>query len=152
MKSNKGVTLTSLIIYVIGLIVLLGIMSNWVGYFKKNVNDIVIQDSAEEQYSRFLSYISKDTNAENLLVIKAGYELEEYKEYIIFKYKDGTEHQYIYQNKAIYYIDKENNKKILLCNNVLMNASEFFDYENGRIKLDFKIDNENYTTILNINI
>ena len=137
---------------------MLGILSNFVGYFNKNVNDIVIMDNTEEQYSRFLSYISNDTNAKNLSLVNAGYtdknEYNDENEYIIFKYKDGTIHQYIYQNNNIYYLNVDNNnmKKILLCEKVSMYSSDFFDYEDGKLNLDFSIGKERYSTTLNISI
>ena len=105
MKSNRGVTLTSLIIYIIVLILVIGIMNNFLNYFNKNVNEITIKESSNEQYARFMSYFTKDINSEDLVFIKTGD--EESKEYIIFKLKGNLEHQYIYANNCIYYINKE---------------------------------------------
>ena len=72
MKSNRGVTLTSLVIYIIGLtivITLMGIISN---YFYRNINDVTIKQNADEQYSRFLAYLTKDANSDNLIHVQVG--------------------------------------------------------------------------------
>ena len=60
MKSNRGVTLTSLVIYIIGLVIVITLMSNFSGYFYKNLSEVTIKQNADEQYSKFLSYITKD--------------------------------------------------------------------------------------------
>ena len=100
MKSNRGVTLTSLVIYIIGLVIIIALMSNFSGYFYKNLSEVTIKQNADEQYSKFLSYITKDANADNLTYVKSG---AEGKDCIIFVFSDGTEHQYIHQNQIYYH-------------------------------------------------
>ena len=102
MKSNKGVTLTSLVIYVVGLVIIVGLMSTFNGYFNKNLNEVVIKQNSQEQYSKFLSYLTKDVNSENLIYVKSGVNSQDC---IIFKFNNGEEHQYIYQNDSIYYLN-----------------------------------------------
>ena len=154
MRSNRAITLTSLIIYVIGLIIIVGMLNNFIHYFNKNINNIVISENAKEQYSSFLSYISKDTNSEDLLVVRSSDEHED-DDYVIFKFKDGTEHQYIYANDNIYYIniiEEEIDKKILLCGDVSIELDKAFDYYMGTLYIDFDIGKENFSATLNINI
>lgn len=153
MRSNRAITLTSLIIYIIGVIIFVAILSNMVGYFNKNINTIVIDENSKEQYSNFLSYISKDTNSEDLVIVKSSDENSE-DDYVIFKFEDGTEHQYICANDNIYYINIEenNNKKILLCEDVLVELDKAFDYYDGSLYIDFDIGKENFSTTLNVNI
>ena len=154
MKSNKGITLIALIIYIITLIIMVGIMANFVAYFNKNVNYIVINDNSEEQYNRFLSFISNDANSNELLMVKSGYDKQNDKDYIIFSY-NNIQHQYIFTNRNIYYIEKDNintTKKVLLCKNVFMNSDKFFNYDEGVLRLNFSIDNDNYSSTLKINV
>ena len=62
MRSNKGITLTSLIIYVIGLTIVIALMGTFNGYFYRNVKTLTIKQNVDEEYSKFLSYITKDVN------------------------------------------------------------------------------------------
>ena len=110
MKSNRGVTLTSLIIYIIGLVIVIALMANLSGYFFKNLSNVTMKQSVEEQYSNFLSYITKDANSNNLINVQSSLEG---KDCIIFQFDDETEHQYIVQDENLYFISIEgaNEKK-----------------------------------------
>lgn len=149
MKSNRGVTLTSLVIYIIGLVIIIALMSNFSGVFYKNLSEVTIRQNAEEQYSKFLAYITKDVNAENLTYVKSG---AEGKDCIIFVFSDGIEHQYIRQNKNIYFINAEdqNNKKIVLCENISVSTSNAFNYTDKKLDINFSISNSSFSTTLNV--
>ena len=147
MKSNRGVTLTSLVIYIIGLtivITLMGIISN---YFYRNINEVTIKQNADEQYSRFLAYLTKDANSDNLIYAQAGINDEEN---VVFKFNNQVEHQYILKDGNIYYINIENNneKKIILCENV--SSSDVFSYSNNKLDINLTIKDKNFSTSLNI--
>jgi len=55
MRNNKGVTLTSLIIYVIGMVIVVGIISTLTSFFYKNINIEGISDNGSTQYTKFSS-------------------------------------------------------------------------------------------------
>lgn len=63
MKSNKGMTIISLLIYIIVLTVVIGTMSMIIKYFYKNMNETIISSDTSDQYSRFIAYISSDINS-----------------------------------------------------------------------------------------
>ncbi len=63
MKSNRGITLISLIIYVIVLSVVIGTTSMLIKYFYANTEDTVISSKTANQYSRFVAYITDDVNS-----------------------------------------------------------------------------------------
>ncbi len=63
MKSNKGMTLISLLIYLIVLFVVIGTMSLIIKYFYENMDETVISSDTSDQYSRFIAYISSDINS-----------------------------------------------------------------------------------------
>ncbi len=151
MKSNKGVTLTSLVIYIVGLIIVIALMANFSGYFYKNLQDTTISQNADEQYSRFLSYITKDANSESLTYVKCGSGGEDW---IVFKFKDGTEHQYIRQDQNIYYINVENQneKKIVLCERVSVSTTNAFSYANKKLDINFSISDAQFSTTLSVNM
>ena len=152
MKSNKGITLVSLVIYVIGLMIIITLMSLFSGYFFKNTNQMTIQENEYEQYLRLISYITKDTNADNLAFVKTANNSN--VRYAIFKYKNGQEHQYIFTNGVVYFVNIDSqtgsaNKKITLCPSV---SNAIFDYYDKKIDISIRKDAENYRTTLNVNI
>jgi len=147
LKSNKGVTLLSLVVYVIVLMIVIALLSNFSGYFFKNVNLIAIKEASDEQYTRFLAYVAKDVNQNDINFVKTSSNNEEC--YIIFKFENNKEHQYLYKNKTIYYLDKNKVKKIALCDNV---DSCDFNY-NDSIKvltLNVNINNKEYSKNFNV--
>ena len=152
MKSNKGITLTSLLIYVIGLVIILTIVSTLTGYFTKNVNDITVKNITEEQHTRFIAYVTKDVNSDNVSYIKTQ---STNKDYFIIYFEDGTEHQYVLSNGIIYYIALENDtvtKKIAICNKVTSVSENVFTYENNTLNYSFKIDDKEFSGSFNINL
>ena len=153
MKSNKGVTLTSLIIYVIGLMVILGIMNSFLRYFNNNVKEITIKEDSNEQYAKLSSYLIKDLNSELLEFIKVSSEEEE-GDYIILKFKNNIEHQYVKVQDCIYFLNTgtENRKKILLCKNVEEVTTKLFKYENNNLKINLRIMDEEFSNNLSVTI
>lgn len=149
LKSCKGITLTSLVIYVIVLMVVIALMSGFSGYFNKNINQITIKEESNEQFTRFLAYLTKDINNENINFAKTGQEND--IEYIIIKFEENEEHQYLYKKDSIYYINEAKNKKIRICNNV--NSCDFeYDNTNKILTVNIVINNEEYSKSLNVNI
>ena len=147
-KSNKGITLTSLVIYVIVLMIVIALFSSFSRYFYKNVNQIAIKEENNEQYTRFLAYLTKDINQKDITFVKTGSNDGEC--YIIFKYENNIEHQYLYKNKTIYYINTNKIKKIVLCDNV--NSCEFnYDDSTKTLTLNLNIEDKQYRKTFNIN-
>ena len=66
MKSNRGITLISLIIYVIVLSIVIGTTSMLIKYFYANTEDTVISSKTANQYSRFVAYITDDVNSRKI--------------------------------------------------------------------------------------
>ena len=63
MKSNKGITIITLIIYVIVLTIVIGTASMLMRYFYRNTDETIISKNSTSQYSRFLTYITDDINS-----------------------------------------------------------------------------------------
>ncbi len=63
MKSNKGITMISLIIYVIVLSVVIGTTSMLIKYFYNNTQETVVSKKTANQYSRFIAYLTDDINS-----------------------------------------------------------------------------------------
>ena len=141
LKSNKGITLTSLIIYLIIIVFVSGTASTMLGYFYKNSDQMIASNLTKEQYTRFLSFISKDVNSKDVVSCSVANGTT-----LTFNYPDNKKHEYIYQNKAIYYSnpDPTNKKKILLCRDVSENGTDVFQSSGEQIQISVVIGNEQF--------
>ena len=68
MKSNKGITLTSLIIYVIGLTIMVATIATLTTFFYKNIDAGDINNDTT-QYTKFSSVFSNEINRKNNRVL-----------------------------------------------------------------------------------
>ena len=62
MKKEKGVTLISVIVYVIGLLIVVGVISTLTGFFYKNVNINTDNTEITKQFTKFNSYFTSEIN------------------------------------------------------------------------------------------
>lgn len=140
LKQEKGVTLTSLCIYVLGLIVVIGLMSTFTSYFYKNTNDTVVKSNSGEEYTRFLAYFTKDVNSDTLKNVSTS------TNSITFEFQNGKKHQYTFKNKKIYYVepvDADVQKQIVLCTKVT--SALPFRLDGKKIITNFLIGDEKYS-------
>lgn len=140
MRSNKGITLTSLIIYIIVFTIVIATVASISGYFTKNTDEVVIGADASEQYTRFTTYLTNDINSINFKSIKVG------TDYINITFLDKSSHQYIYNNNKIYYIsEKDGNidKEITLCDKI-DGFSFQYDETNKKLKISITINGISY--------
>ena len=63
MKSNKGITIISLLIYIIVLTIVIGTTSLLIRYFYTNTEETVISKKTTDQYSRLMTYLTDDVNS-----------------------------------------------------------------------------------------
>ena len=54
MKNNKGITLTSLIIYIIGMLIVIATIATLTSFFYKNVNINEIEKVSTEQFAKLI--------------------------------------------------------------------------------------------------
>lgn len=94
LKSEKGITLTSLVIYIIVILIVLGIMATISTFFYSNLN--IVRDSAKyaSEFDKFNSYIVKDVKNNNKVKVDSNIGP------IIFE--DGTTYVYNEKDKGIY--------------------------------------------------
>ena len=151
MKSNKGITLTSLVIYVVGILVVTGIIGTFSKNMYEKVSGMVVKVNEEEQYSKVLSYITKDTNSNNITYIVANVDNNDC---LIIRFLDGKEHQYINKNGYIYFINKDdvNKKKLIICNNVTNKTGNVFSYSNGKIDVNLEINDHMFSSSFNVKV
>ena len=138
MKSEKGVTLTSIMIYVIALTIVVLTVGRIITYFYKNMDTVTSDTDASIAYMSFNSYFTEDINI-------AGNEVLEYSndgnmKYIIFK---ETENQYTFKNGSIY------KEKIKIAKNV--DDCEFsYDQTSITVTVKMKINNHEYSNCYTI--
>lgn len=138
-RNTNGITLTSVIIYVIGMVLVVGIISTLTSFFYKNVN---IEDINNEtaQYTKFSSIFLDEINGENNYVIdcKSIDELEGNVSYIIFA--TGNQYTFMKENNTVY------KNQIKICEGVqTCDFSYKFINSEYVIKIDFKTDNMDRT-------
>lgn len=63
MKSNNGMTIISLIVYIIILSIVIGTTSILIKYFYSNTEETVVSKKTANQYSRFVAYLTDDINS-----------------------------------------------------------------------------------------
>ena len=63
MKSNKGITLVSLVVYVVVLSAIMGSMAVIQKYFYRNMDETIITNKLADQNSRFIAYLTDDVNS-----------------------------------------------------------------------------------------
>ena len=130
MKSEKGVTLTSIMIYVIALTVVVLLIGRIITYFYRNVNNAEENTAANAEYLKFNSYFTDEINIE-------GNEVETCESnYIIFS---QTQNQYTYQNGSIYRGKVKIAKDIEFC-------EFYYNEENKEISVNMKIEDKYYSS------
>ena len=128
--NNKGITVTSLIIYVIGMVIIIGVISTLTTYFYKNIDMGSINDD-NTQYTKFSSMFVEEINKQNNQIIdcKTSEESGMKISYIVFA--SGNQYTFNQQNKSIY------KNKIRICQNV--EDCEFIkNEEENTLKVNFK--------------
>lgn len=132
MKSNKGITLISLIIYIIGLTIILALIATLTSFFNKNISVKDI-NSDTTQYTKFSSIFLEEINNKKNSVIDCKSIIDGVS-YIIFS--SGNQYTFDESSKSIY----KNNIKI--CENVdICDFSYTFVDSTYKIKVNFKTSN-----------
>lgn len=166
MKSNKGVTLISLTIYIILFTIIVAILGSITGYFMKNLDEISVTENSEESFNRVLMFVNNDLNNKDLIYINAGQEKDQddviLRDYLVFKFGNNTEHQYIVErvenDNTLYFFSIEDSnsqnsnyeKIITLSKNVTDNTEdEIFKYKNNKLEIKMKINGKLFSAYLN---
>ena len=133
MKSEKGVTIISLIIYVIVLSVVIGMVAIISGAFMDSVDEAEMYTDPIEQYTTFNSYFSEEVNHPGLEVVQCQ------DDYVLFS--NGVQYSFISENRGIY------KDKVKICRNI-DNCNFSQSIKNGKtvITVEFSVDGQKRTT------
>ena len=104
MKSEKGITLISMTIYVIVMLIIVTVMVILTSYFYGNVDVNSTETKLNQQYTKFNSYFTEEVNKKGNKVMGIG-ETEDAtnnskQQYILFS--SGNQYTFVPENKAIY--------------------------------------------------
>ena len=94
MKSQKGITLISLTIYVIVMIAVVGIIAVVTGVFMKSLKDADFYNDPIAEYTAFNSYFSEEVNHPGIKILECK------DDYIVFD--NNVQYSFIAENKGIY--------------------------------------------------
>ena len=132
MRNNKGITLISLITYIIGLTIVLALIATLTSFFYKNINAKDI-NSDTTQYTKFSSIFLEETSNKKNSVISCQ-SITDGISYIVLS--SGNQYTFDENSKSIY----KNNLKI--CENVeICDFSYTFVDSKYKIKINFKTSN-----------
>lgn len=133
MKSEKGITLISLIVYVIVLTIVVAVIAIVSGFFMKNIKKADFYTDPLTEYTAFNSYFSDEINHKGIKILECK------DDYVVFD--DGVQYTYISENKGIYRNQVKIAKEIDYCTFSEENV-------NGKqvIKVKFKAGSQDRTT------
>ena len=107
MKSEKGITLISVILYVIVMLLVVTIASILTGYFYNNIDINNTEQKVNVEFTKFNSFFTEEVNIRGNTILESDNSGETSgQKYIVFS--TGNQYTYIKNNKAIY----KNNSKI----------------------------------------
>lgn len=94
MKSQKGVTLISLTVYIIVMVIVVAIVSVISTYFYKNIDAVSNKINPMTEYTKFNSFFSDEVNHKNIKVLECK------GNYMVFD--NGIQYTFIAENRGIY--------------------------------------------------
>ncbi len=151
MKSEKGITVSSLVVYVIALTIIVGIIATITKYYYGNINKLSSNTSSMEEITKFNTYITEEVNkASNIIYDCNTQNSDENDNYVIFynaNDKDETNPksgytQYTFKNKSIYL------NKIKICSNIDdCKFEDVSDTNNYKLKVTLTINGNTKETV-----
>ena len=137
MKKENGLTIISVLIYIIALLIILGVVATLTSYFYKNINIEGESQLTNAQFTKFSGYITEEINQDGVRVVEVAE--NENVTYITFTNKQT--YTYSKVNKAIYV------NEIKICQNIDKCNFSYTEEDNrDKIIVDFKSGNFERTT------
>ncbi len=131
MKSQKGVTLISLTIYIIAMTIVIAVVSRLTMFFYSNTTDIRDVDPITE-YTTFNTHFSEEANTQNIKILECG------TDYIVFD--NGVQYTFVSENSGIY------RNKAKICKDIVACSFEQGTNDNGKTTVKVTIKAKNDTT------
>lgn len=132
MKSEKGVTLSSLIIYVIAMSIIIGTIAAITNYFYGNINGLTDRTEGSKQYTEFNSYFVNEVNKRGNIVLT---DLLNSNGETKIVFSSGNQFKFV--ESAIYF------NKIKICKDVT-SCSFVFDEQTNKITVTMQINGKTF--------
>ena len=148
-RSNKGVTITGLAIYVISFFMICAVIGVITTFFNNNTRVLSSEATASAEYDVLNAYLAKDVKRGNTVLspIESGIVASKDVGYITIKFSNNNEYKFIEEDKAIYLYNQETKKYFIVANYV--QDAKFVN--NGEsISIYIKILNKEYTQKYNL--
>ena len=107
MKSEKGITLISLTIYIITMAIVLATVAVISTYFYTNINEASNAINPLTEYTNFNRFFSEEVNHSNIKVLECE------SDYIVFD--NGVQYSFLLNNKGIYRNQVKIAKEVTSC-------------------------------------
>lgn len=138
MKRDSGVTLTSLIVYVIAMVIVVATVSTLTSYFYGNIDRLSNKTDGAKEYTAFNSFFTSEINDRSNKV------LTEVSSNTKLVFSSGN--QYTFQNGMIYF------NKIIICRNVTAPSNSegkifIYDDTKKQIGVNLEIAGQRYTNV-----
>lgn len=139
MQTEKGFTLVSVTIYVIVMLIIVVVITVLTSYFYTNVDINSTSENLNQQYTKFNSYFTEESNRNGNKVLSLG-ETENTsgngtQKYILFS--SGNQYTYIPENEGIYV------NKVKIAQNITDCTFEKGE-ENGKTTVTVTIVGDNF--------
>lgn len=143
MKSEKGVTLSSLIIYVIAMVIVVSIVAVITRYFYGNINKLSNNTGNLADITKLNTFITEEINKTGNTIFECNDKNQSPdSNYIIFYNSNDKDEingnngytQYTFKNGSIYL------NKIKICNNIQDCKFELIENQSNRFKIILTID------------
>lgn len=133
MRTEKGITLISLTVYIIAMIIVVAVVAVISGYFYKNTQGINKNIDPLTEYTKFSTFFSDEVNHENIKVLECE------TNYIVFD--NGVQYTFVEENNAVY------RNKVKICSEV-QNCNFVYQIKNGKavIKVTFEVNGKSRET------
>lgn len=99
MKSQKGITLISLTVYVIVMAIVVGVVAIISTFFYSNINDTNVDINPITEYTKFNSFFSDEVNHANIKILDCD-TTNDGQNYIVFD--NGVQYTFIPENQGVY--------------------------------------------------
>lgn len=128
MKSQKGISLISLTVYIIVMVVIVAIISLISSYFYTNLKETEGNLNPLTEYTKFNSFFADEVNHSNIKVLECE------QNYVVFD--NGVQYTFVNENRAIY------RNKVKVCQKV-ENCTFEYKIKNGKTVVNVKLKMEN---------
>ena len=99
MKTEKGITLISITIYVIVMAIVVGIVAIVSRFFYTNINETSETIDSTAEFTKFNSFFTDEVNHEGIEILDCG-TTNDGENYIVFS--NGVQYTFIQENKGVY--------------------------------------------------